>query len=78
MRLCGFATVADLIVISKGKEKAIPSAGHTALEALAKQRAESLKSILVKSYGARPKQLFICHPELDRKDAASSRVELSI
>ncbi|MEN8169668.1 MAG: DUF748 domain-containing protein [Pseudomonadota bacterium] len=78
MRLCGFATAADLTAISKGKEKAIPPAGHAALDTLAKQRAESIKSILVKSYGALPKQLFICHPELDRKDAAASRVELSI
>lgn len=78
MRLCGFATTTDLELISKGKEKAIPAAGHPQLEALAKQRAESIKSVLVKNHGVQPKQLFICHPELDREEGAGARVELSL
>lgn len=78
MQLCGFATMDDLTVMSKGKEKQIPPAGHPALEALAKQRAESIKSLLVKSYAVLPKQLFVCHPELDRSEEATARVEMSI
>jgi hypothetical protein len=78
LRICGFATTADLTVITKGKEKSIPSAGHPALEALAKQRAENIKSILINTHGALPKQLFVCHPELNRAEGARASVELSI
>lgn len=78
MQLCGFATMQDLTAISKGKEKVIPPAGHPALEALAKQRAESIKSELVNRHGVLPKQLFVCHPELDRAADGIARAELSI
>jgi len=78
IRLCGFATTNDLITISKGKEQAIPPAGHPALEALAKQRAEGIKLLLVQSYGVQPKQLFVCHPELDPASEVLPRVELAI
>ncbi len=78
MQLCGFATTDDLLALTKGKEKAIPPAGHPALEMLAKQRAEKVKSLLVNSYGVLPKQLFVCHPELDHEEGSSARVELSI
>lgn len=78
MKICGFATTADLLVQSKGKVTAIPPAGHPPLEALAKQRAESIKLLLVKQYGVAAKQLFVCHPELDRSAEAKERVELSI
>jgi hypothetical protein len=78
MQLCGFATVADLTALTKGKEKVIPPAGHPALEALAKQRAESIKLVLVNTHGVSPKQLFICHPELDSNENAAARVEISI
>ena len=78
MQLCGFSTVDDLTVMTKGKEKVIPPAGHPALESLAKQRAENIKSILVNTHGVQPKQLFICHPELDRSDKGNARVEISI
>jgi outer membrane protein OmpA-like peptidoglycan-associated protein len=78
MQLCGFATMEDLTALSKGKENVIPPAGHPALEALAKQRAESIKSELVNNHGVLSKQLFVCHPELDRTAQASPRAELSI
>ncbi len=78
MRLCGFASTADLLALTGGKEKAIPLAGHPALERLAKQRAETIKSILVHRYGVSATQLFVCHPELERDENAISRVELSI
>ena len=78
MQLCGFATTNDLLALSKGKEKAIPPAGHPVLEKLAKQRAENIKSLLVNTYGVLPKQLFVCHPELEREKGSIARVELSI
>lgn len=78
LQLCGFATTADLTAITRGKEKSIPPAGHPALEALAKQRAENIKSILVKTYGVLPRQLFVCHPELNRAEGAGASVEFSI
>jgi hypothetical protein len=78
MQLCGLSTTADLMVITRGKEKSIPPAGHPVLEALAKQRAENIKSVLVNTHGVLPKQLFVCHPELDRAEEAGARVELSI
>jgi hypothetical protein len=78
IRLCGFATTADLVAISKGKETIIPAPGHTVLENLAAQRAESIKSYLIEVYGVQPDRLFICHPELDRDSEAQPRVELSI
>jgi hypothetical protein len=78
IQLCGFATAADLVAITKGKQQVIPPAGHPPLEALAKQRAERLKSELVQRYGVPQKQLFVCHPELDKGAEALPRVELSI
>lgn len=78
MQLCGFSTTEDLNALTKGKEKTVPPAGHPALEALAKQRAEGIKSLLVNNYGVLPEQLFVCHPELDPKESATARVELSI
>ena len=78
LNLCGVAATADLLAISKGKEKAIPPEGHPALEALAKQRAENIKARLIDRFGATPKQLFICHPDLDRTEGAKARVELSL
>ena len=78
LQLCGFATTADLAVISKGKEKAIPPAGHPVLESLAKGRADGIKALLVNSYGALPKQLFICHPSIDSDEGATARVEFSL
>lgn len=78
MQLCGFATIADLSVITKNKEKVIPAGGHPALETLAKQRAEAIKANLVGVYGVPAKQLFICHPELDGEEGAEGRVELSL
>lgn len=78
LQICGFATTTDLLAMTKGKTKEIPAAGHPALEALAKQRAENIKSILVNSYSVQPNQLFICHPELERSAEAIPRVELSL
>jgi hypothetical protein len=78
MHLCGYANTADLAIMSKGKEKTIPPAGHPALEGLAKQRAEKIKSTLVNRYGAKPNQLFICHPDLDRTAEGNPRVEINL
>ncbi len=76
IQLCGHATTADLVAITKGKQQVIPPAGHPALEALAKQRAERIKSELVQRYAVPQKQLFVCHPELDTDSEAEPRVEL--
>ncbi len=83
LRLCGFATQSDLEAINKEKKKkeepqTIPPEGHPQLEALARERAETIKAELVEKYGASPKQLFICHPELDRNAEAGARVELGL
>ncbi len=78
IQLCGFATTTDLVAITKGKQQVIPPAGHPALETLAKQRAERIKSELVQRYGVPQKQLFVCHPELDKEAEALPRVELSL
>lgn len=78
LRLCGKATLADLNVLSQGKEKTIPAAGHPALEALAQQRGENIKTILVEGYGIDAGRLFVCHPELDRSEAGIPRLELQL
>jgi len=48
------------------------------LIALARTRAEDLKSRLVNGYGIAPERLFICHPEYDETADANPRVELLI
>lgn len=78
LRLCGVATSADLAIISKGTLKQIPPEGHEALESLARQRAETIKQIMVSQYGVAPGRLFICHPELNRKADALPQVRLQL
>lgn len=78
LRLCGIATLSDLNIISKGKEKSIPAAGHPALEELARQRGENIKAILVDGYGIDAGRLFVCHPELDRSEKGEPRLEMQL
>ena len=78
LRLCGIATTSDLVAISKGQRKTIPPEGDDALEALARQRAEKLKDILVDRYGVSAAQLFICHPTLENDAEAKPRVRLQL
>lgn len=76
--LCGMANTADMLAITKSRAKSIPAEGHPELEALAKERAEAIKLLLVEAYSISPKRLFVCHPGLDRSEEGNSRVDLSI
>lgn len=78
LRLCGFATPADKRALGGDKQGTIAAEGDPELEALAKQRAEALKRLLVDEHGIAPGQLFICHPSLDRESDGVPRVELQL
>lgn len=78
LRLCGIATTADLIALSKGQQQTIPPGPHEQLEELARARAAALKQQLVEQYQLAPGQLFICNPTLDREAGAEPRVQLQL
>ena len=63
-----------------GKEGSVVlSAEHEQLlMALAQARSVSVKNYLVTNGGVDAGRLFICHPEIDRDQAATSRTELTI
>lgn len=76
LRLCGFATAADRPATPKNKKPPEESEVTSQLEALARQRAEGVKDLLVTRYGIAPGQLFLCQPQIDTDAAAKPRVEL--
>ncbi|MGM0593837.1 MAG: DUF748 domain-containing protein [Pseudomonadota bacterium] len=76
--LCGYATTSDLSALTKRAEETIPEQGHEALEKLARERAERIKQHLISEHRIDADRLYICHPALDRAEAAIPRVELQL
>lgn len=76
LQLCGHAAVADRPQPQKDRPPLEEGAVTALLEALARQRAEAVKDLLVGQYGVDPEQLFVCHPAIDADPAAQPRVEL--
>lgn len=86
IRLCGVATPSDRVVLQKQKtsgkkeqsqDKPVKDLVKTQMQALAKARASSIKSILVKDYSIDATRLFICLPKVVT-EAQKPRVDILI
>jgi uncharacterized protein involved in outer membrane biogenesis len=81
IKLCGKATPADRITEEEKGAEGTPPADKdidAALLELARKRSSVIKDFLVSRKQIKPERLFICNPEIDTDEKASSRVELLI
>ncbi len=88
LHICGYATERDRVTLHDLQKKqlkdkqvtaqAVTMPADKAVNALASQRMEKLKSRLTSQFNIKPERILLCKPELDKNQSAEPRIEISL